>query len=155
MGSVKGASNLDESAQPYDLHDTLSHLLRRSHFHAEGLFSTHLGHFGITSRQLALLVAVSQNPGSSQRKVGEMIALDTNTVSDLLRRMERNKLVERVASPEDGRSRQIGLTNQGAEVLRSIHAENDAYQEQLTDRLTTVEAEQLKSLLRKMLNLKG
>ena len=88
----------EETFEAYDIHDTLSHLLRRSHFYAESLFSKELGAYGITSRQLALLVAVSQNAGASQRTIGDIIALDMNTVSDLLRRMEKNELIERRAS---------------------------------------------------------
>ncbi|MYI67531.1 MAG: MarR family transcriptional regulator [Boseongicola sp. SB0673_bin_14] len=76
------------TTEAYDLLDTLSHLLRRSHFRAAKPFNQSLGHHGITSRQLALLVAISQNSDVSQRRAGELIALDMNTVSDLLRRME-------------------------------------------------------------------
>ena len=107
------------TTEPYDLLDTLSHLLRRSHFHAEKLFNQSLGHHGITSRQLALLVAISQNPDVSQRRAGELIALDMNTVSDLLRRMEEKQLVERRNSPDDGRSVTIRISEKGQAMLEA------------------------------------
>ena len=143
------------TTEPYDLLDTLSHLLRRSHFHAEKLFAQSLGHHGITSRQLALLVAVSQNPDVSQRRAGELIALDMNTVSDLLRRMEEKQLVERRNSPDDGRSVTIRISEEGKAMLEAVHLDNLKYQKQLTARLSDREGAQLKALLRTLLDLEG
>lgn len=137
----------------FDLLDTLSHLLRRSHFHAEQLFTKSLGHHGVTSRQLALLVAVSKNPDVSQRRVGELIALDMNTVSDMLRRMEKKGLVERRTHPDDGRSVTIRLSDKGYEALERVHAENKRYQDLLTENLSDAEATQLRTLLRLLLQL--
>ncbi|MCX7561751.1 winged helix DNA-binding protein [Sulfitobacter sp. F26204] len=153
MGNGEDRDSAEVPEQSYELLDTLSHLLRRSHFHAEGLFSKTLGQFGVTSRQLALMVAVSQNPNASQRLVGELIALDENSVSDLLRRMDKNGLIERHSSREDGRSKLIRLSEKGHEILATIYAENRAYQDRLTDRLNDDETEQLRALLRKMLGV--
>jgi DNA-binding MarR family transcriptional regulator len=152
MGREKVETVVDDTLR-YDLYDTLSHLLRRSHFHAEGLFTKSLGHHGVTSRQLALLVVVSQNPNVSQRRVSELIALDINTVSDLLRRMEKNGLVERRSSNEDGRAIQITLSEKGTSVLAAIHDDNQQYQAQLTEHLSEADVTQLKYLLRKLLDL--
>ncbi|MGC1502734.1 MAG: MarR family transcriptional regulator [Sulfitobacter sp.] len=137
----------------YDIHDTLSHLLRRSHFHAESLFSRELGAYGVTSRQLALLVAISQNAGASQRVLGDIIALDMNTVSDLLRRMEKNGLIERRPSEVDARSTEIYLAAKGISILSDIPIDNRRYQDTLAKNLSAEEAPVLKALLRKLLDL--
>lgn len=137
----------------YDLLGTLSHLLRRSHFHAEALFAQMLGGYGVTSRQLALLVAVAQNPGAVQRTLGEIVALDTNTISDLLRRMEKRGLIERRSSSVDGRSVEIHLSSTGAEILVAIQNDNRRYQEALSESLSDEERQELKSLLKKLLRL--
>lgn len=154
MANDDPASTADKAGR-YDLHDTLSHLLRRSHFHAEKLFSRSLGHHGITSRQMALLVAASQNPDVSQRRLGELIALDMNTVSDLLRRMEKKGLIERRSSKEDGRSVAIRVSPLGQAMLDTVHQDNLRYQSQLTDQLSAEETAQLKRLLRVLLDLEG
>tara|TARA_R110000744_G_scaffold174765_6_gene293546 strand:- start:259 stop:756 length:498 start_codon:yes stop_codon:yes gene_type:complete len=143
----------EETFEAYDIHDTLSHLLRRSHFYAESLFSKELGAYGITSRQLALLVAVSQNAGASQRTIGDIIALDMNTVSDLLRRMEKNELIERRASAVDARSTEIYLGAKGRTILSAIPRDNRRYQQTLAKNLSVKEASMLKALLRKLLEL--
>ncbi len=137
----------------YDLKDTLSHLLRRSHFHAEALFSEMLGKHDVTSRQLALLVAVSQNPGASQRTIGRVIDLDTNTVSDMARRMEQRGLIKRLVSQADSRSYALSLQPAGVRVLKDVRQDNDRYQGVLSQRLTGGETAQLKKLLCKLLDL--
>lgn len=148
-----GDHELNRDQVDYDLLDTLSHLLRRSHFYAEALFAKQLGDYEVTSRQLALLVAVAQNPGASQRTIGDMIALDMNTISDMLRRMDKRELVERHASVEDGRSISIHLGNKSVELLTNIQDDALRYQELLSDALSDEEAAILKTLLRKLLGL--
>ncbi len=54
-------------AKEITLLDTLSHLLRRSHFHSEAIFTSMYGDMDLTSRQMSLLVAIAQNPEASQR----------------------------------------------------------------------------------------
>ena len=137
----------------YQLHDTLSHLLRRSHFHAEALFTKELGDYGITSRQLAILVAAAQNPGTSQRTIGDLVALDMNTISDLLRRMEKNRLIERRVSASDARAVDIRISAMGKAILSSIYKDNNRYQDALVENLSARETTQLKTLLRKLLDL--
>ncbi len=142
-----------EIAGAYELHGLLSHLLRRAHFHAEALFTDRLGAHGITSRQLALLVAAAQMPGASQRAVGARIALDMNTVSDLLRRMEKRGLIERRPSDTDARSLAVEPSALGLQILREVEADNIAYQKALSGPLSEEESRQLKSLLQKLLDL--
>ena len=137
----------------YDLKDTLSHLLRRAHFQAEALFAEILGKYDVTSRQLALLVAVSQNPGASQRTIGHLIELDTNTISDMARRMEQRGLIERQVSQIDSRSYALQLLPAGAGILEEVRRDNAHYQSLLSQRLDADETARLKQLLRKLIDL--
>ena len=164
MAAPEGAVRLDsgskdtdkrraELSESYDLLDTLSHLLRRTHFFAEKLFAEILGAHGVTSRQLALLVAVLHHPGASQKEIGRLIALDTNTISDLVRRMVDKDLLEKRVSEADGRSFAIELTGKGTATLRAIVADNGLYQSAIVENLSDSERSELKRLLRKILGL--
>ncbi len=106
---------------------------------------------GLTSRQMVLLVAIAQNPGVSQKVIGDIVALDVNTVSDTLRRMERKQLIERIASKADGRSIAVRLTATGLNVLEEGLSRNPTLQQQVIERLNSEEAAKLKILLRKLL----
>ena len=136
----------------YSLGETLSHLLRRSHFHAESLFAQLFDDLGITSRQLALMVAVAENPGRSQRHLSKAVSLDVNTVSDTLRRMERKTLISRETSENDGRSVTVSLTGHGEQVLKTAMDKNARFQEQVSQKLDPEETAQLKELIRKLLH---
>ena len=135
----------------FSLSVSLSHLLRRSHFHAESLFAQMFDDIGITSRQLSLLVAVAENPGASQRQLSQAVTLDVNTVSDTLRRMERKSLIFRNASANDGRSVTVTLTEQGREILETAVSRNAMFQEMISEQLQPDETDQLKTLINKML----
>lgn len=138
-------------AKEISLLDTLSHLLRRSHFHSEAIFTSMYGDMDLTSRQMALLVAIAQNPEASQKVIGDAVALDVNTVSDTLRRMERKHLVERNASASDGRSVSVRLSEQGYEVLLKAADNNMRLQNRVAARLNAEETTELKRLVRKLL----
>ena len=140
-------------ARKHVLLDVMVHLLRRAHFRCESLFPGVFAEYDITSRQLALLVAIGQRPNSSQKTIGEAVALDVNTVSDTLRRMERKGLVQREASLTDARSICVSLTRKGFLLLESADEDMLRLEKRASMNLSADEAEQLKYLLRKMLNI--
>lgn len=140
-------------AQKYMLLDLLVHLLRRAHFNCESQFPEVFADYDITSRQLALLLVIGQRPNSSQKVIGEMVALDVNTVSDTLRRMERKGLVRRAASMTDARSICVTLTRKGFLLLESADEDFQRLERRVVSNLDADEEQQLKDLLRKMLNI--
>ena len=140
-------------ASKHVLLDILVHLLRRAHFRCESLFPGVFAEYDITSRQLSLLVAIGQQPDSSQKTIGEAVALDVNTVSDTLRRMERKGLVRREASLTDARSICVSLTRKGFLLLESADEDMARLEKRVATNLSGDEEEQLKYLLRKMLNV--
>lgn len=139
----------------FDLSGMLSHLLRRAHFSAEAKFAETLGRHGVTSRQMALLVAIAQKPDASQNQLGHMIALDQNTMSDMTARMLRKKLIEREPAKQDKRLKVLSLTDRGKEILEAAAREDPAYQESFTQRLSGEEKQQLIGLLQRMLGVGG
>ena len=137
----------------FDLSGHLPHLLRRAHFEAEARFPETYGD-AATSRQLALLVAVAQAPGASQREVAHQIGLDPNTCSDLVRRTVAKGWLRRSQSPGDGRAYRLDLTAAGAALVRTTALPlAQAYTAQVASRLSPTQQRQLVVLLRKMLNL--
>jgi len=128
----------------------LPHLLRRAHFEADALFPKIYGD-ALTSRQLALLVAVSQRPGASQSQVAQDIGLDLNTCSDLVQRTASKGLLRRDRSSVDARSFCLFLTEEGERALVDSTDKAVEYRDAVASRLSAPEREQLIGLLRKML----
>lgn len=146
--NIEGRGVAQSVAVDFKILDLLSHLLRRAHFHAEAEFAKAYDSLDATSRQLALLFAINQSPGSSQAELAEAIGIDVNTLSDLAKRSERKSLLHRVRSTGDQRAFGLYLTDAGRQLVAQAAAITPAYQKQLAK-----EADQLVVLLYKMLDL--
>lgn len=70
-----------------------------------------LRELGFAMGQLPVLVTLKKHPeGLSQAALARMASVEQPSMAQLLNRMERDGLVERVPDPADGRSRLISLT---------------------------------------------
>ncbi|WP_370270319.1 MarR family winged helix-turn-helix transcriptional regulator [Nioella sp.] len=138
----------------FEVHELLSHLLRRAHFAAEAEFPAAYDGIEVTSRQLALLFTINRKPGSSQTELAEAVGFDANTFSDLAKRSERKGLLQRIRSRDDRRAFGLYLTDDGRAMVARAAALTPAYQARLSRNLAPDEARQLVALLHKMLGLK-
>jgi DNA-binding MarR family transcriptional regulator len=104
----------------FDLTQVASYLLRRAHFRAEALFAQAFAEEDLTPRQKALLVTVYQNPGATQNRIAELIALDRNSFAEMIARMTKKGYVRRTRSAEDGRAYALEITEEGAALLARV-----------------------------------
>jgi len=126
-----------------------SHLLRRAHFKAEEIFAHTFSDEGVTPRQKAALVLLYQEPGLNQNALSERLAMDRNTVAEMVRRMSSGGLIERRPSPEDARAYQLYVAPGGTELLNRVMPRDASVEEQLLARLP----EEYRSLFVKCLRL--
>jgi len=138
-----------------ELTQQLPHLLRRSHFAAEATFSRLFADQDITSRQAAILLTVTQQPGISQAKLGEATGLDENTLSNIVSRMVRKKLINRARSKQDKRANGLTITSTGEKALKRIGPTLAGYGKVVASNLTLAEHDMLVSLLRRLLALEN
>jgi MarR family transcriptional regulator, temperature-dependent positive regulator of motility len=71
----------------------------------------------LTGPQFAVLSAIRAYPNADQTSLAGAVALDTSTMADVCRRMERRGLIARHESPHDARAKVLTLTDEGAEAL--------------------------------------
>lgn len=74
----------------------------------------------ITSPQFAVLNALVDEPGLDQRTVGERVGLDRSTMSEVVSRLGRRGLLDKVRDPQDGRRFLLRLTDDGARTHRRL-----------------------------------
>ncbi|GAA1732398.1 MarR family winged helix-turn-helix transcriptional regulator [Streptomyces yatensis] len=74
----------------------------------------------ITSPQFAVVNALTERPEIDQRTLSEHVHLDRSTIADLVARLARRGLLERVRDPNDGRRNVLRLTEEGAMVHRKL-----------------------------------
>lgn len=97
----------------FSLGRSATHLLHRAQQMAVNLSAEVLAKKGLTIRQFAVLAALHEENGQSQSSLVEMTGIDRSTLADMVARMEKSGLVERVTSKEDARAKAVSLTDAG------------------------------------------
>lgn len=101
-----------------DVHN--AHLIRRAHQRATVLFQRIMGHSGLTPTQLAVMGTLELTPNLPQNELGRKTAIDTATLSSMIRRLEKAGFLTRVPSPTDQRVQLVQLTDAGSALAREM-----------------------------------
>ncbi len=99
----------------FALEDHNAHLVRLVHQRATALFQQAFDGQAITPTQLAILSTLIRHGALSQIALGRITAIDTATLSTMLRRLQEMGMVERTASETDQRVNLIRLSPMGEE----------------------------------------
>ncbi len=94
-------------------------LLHRANQIANEMFSSEVGFANVTARQIHVLAAIEANEGGSQSVLTTATSIDRSTLSDIVKRLQKNKLIERRRSKSDARAYVVRLTAAGRQVLSS------------------------------------
>ena len=105
----------------------------------------------ISSVQFGVLSTLAARPGASQRDLQDALDLDRSTIADLVSRLERHGLVERVRAAEDRRRNVLHLSADGRSAHESLRPRVDLVEDTLTGHLTADERDRLQELLRRVL----
>lgn len=102
-----------DSSQPIPLDDHLCFSLYATSRAIQKLYHDGLSKNGLTYPQYLVLVSLYQYRELTVKKLGELLALDSGTLTPLLKRLEREGLVIRQRSKEDERVVNVRLTDEG------------------------------------------
>jgi len=113
----RSQSEIDASLEVigYKLEDHYAHLVRLVHQRATALFQQAFEGQNITPTQLAIMATLLRYGPLSQIALGRITAIDTATLSTMLRRLQDMGLVERAASEVDQRVNLVHLSPMGEE----------------------------------------
>lgn len=100
-----------------DIYMAPAHLIRRCHQIAVALFADELGEYGLTPVQYASLLAIRDHPGIDQRGLGNVIAIDRSTITNVLKGLESRSLIRRLTPSENLRTKQLFITSGGEHLL--------------------------------------
>lgn len=95
-------------------------LLRRAWYGLNQAFRRRIAHLSITPDQFTILRTLGEaSPtGLTQRELVEKMSSDPNTISSLLKRMEKGGFLERTAHETDKRAHRIRLKPSGKKAYR-------------------------------------
>ncbi len=78
--------------------------------------------YGLTADQFVLLNRLAECDGRTQKEPARLTHFDSNTISEMLGRLERRRLIKRERHPDDGRAPFMSLTEAGLAVQRRAMA---------------------------------
>ncbi len=94
---------------------------------------------GITYPQYLVLLVLWQQDNLPVSEITSRLCLDTNTVTPLLQRMERDGLLVRTRSVVDSRQRIVSLTKKGRKLQESAKDIPSCVGQQLADNMPSVD----------------
>ncbi len=113
-----------------------------------------LTNFKITPPQFNALLVLRRHGDMTIGELGEQMYLACSTATDLVDRMERNGLVERVRDTNDRRVIRIHVLEKGEEILGEVMTARTDYLEEVLEHVSSNECQvmiQSMSLLYKMM----
>lgn len=101
----------------------------------------------ITPVQYGVLTVLSLIPGIDQTGLGSELGLDRTTTADVIKRLERKGYISRKVNPDDRRSRQSYVTEEGLRVMGLLQDSMQRAQQRLIEPLTSKDQETFLRLL--------
>lgn len=89
---------------------------------ATAVYRPMLDELGLTYPQYLVMLVLWEEDGRTVRELGECLALDSGTLSPLLKRLEAHGLIERRRSAEDERRVLVSLTTRGSKLQEQARA---------------------------------
>lgn len=106
-----------------------------------------LKNYPITSPQFIALQWIIEEGELTIGELSEKIGLAFSTTTDLIDRMEKNRLVKRVKDTKDRRVVRILVLDKGREVIKEVIDERQKYLEKVLDGFTDEQSMNLNKLL--------
>ncbi|MGD8166386.1 MarR family winged helix-turn-helix transcriptional regulator [Herbiconiux sp. P16] len=106
----------------------------------------------VTSVQFGVLNVLAGTPGASQQHLVERLDLDRSTIADIVARLERRGLIERIRDGADKRRNVVHLTPAGEGELAALLPRVARVDEVLTAGLSGTDATTLRRILRTLLD---
>lgn len=115
-------------------------------------YKPYLDEMGITYPQYLVLMVLWENNELSVNQITEKLLLNTNTISPLLKRMEKMELLKRNRSSEDERSVIIQLTESGKQLkTKALPIPEKLIMELLSENIKIEDMLKLKDILSELI----
>jgi DNA-binding MarR family transcriptional regulator len=114
------------------------------------------GHFmhhkrGGRRGQGKILIILAEHPEISQKELQEMLGIESGSMSEIVIKLEHKGLITRTKDETDKRMTKLMITELGLELSKEMESRGTEEDKLLFGSLTEEEQEQLKALLKKML----
>lgn len=139
-----------DTSKPIPLDDHLCFSLYATSRAIQKLYHNGLSKNGLTYPQYLVLVSLYQYKELTVKRLGELLSLDSGTLTPMLKRMENEKLVSRQRSKDDERVVNVCLTAEGDQKRQDVNDLPEVLIEK--SGFTKEEWDTLESLSKKLFN---
>ena len=129
----------DREAGIAGLHQRIPFLLSQLGVYLAEDFVRRLEPFGVEPRAYAVLKALSEDDGRSQRELSTELGIHRNVMVTVVDKLEQQGLVKRMPHPGDRRAFAVTLTEKARDLLPKLDAQGRAQEDQITALLTEAE----------------
>lgn len=129
------------------VHARLGYLLKHAQQRLAELTGPALAPYGITGRELAVLMSIDDVTPLSQQDVADRLGVDRTTMVTLIDGLEDKELVERRPDAEDRRRNVVVLTGAGQATMAGGVEAAEAAEQRFLSKLSAAEVASLKAAL--------
>ncbi|OXM15216.1 MarR family winged helix-turn-helix transcriptional regulator [Paenibacillus herberti] len=132
------------------IEDEIREILDKVHAQMRRNFAIALRSLNLHVGQEHLLCRLWSGDGVTQQQLCEHLKCEASTVTNMLKTLEKNKLVYRIRDDNDGRISRVFLTEKGREIKEPIEKMWRAQQDKLLNGIVTEERLLLRRILKQM-----
>ncbi|MBI1174003.1 MAG: MarR family transcriptional regulator [Sideroxydans sp.] len=112
--------------------------------------SRHVRSLGLTPSQFDIIATLGNTEGMTFKQLGEMTLITKGTLTGVVDRLVARQLVKRVASPMDGRSQIVQLTDDGVAMFERTFPAAINHLGKALDGMTSTELDKTHTVLRNL-----
>jgi DNA-binding MarR family transcriptional regulator len=135
------------------LGDSIGYLLRRAQVAIFQRFFELFAHFDIRPAEYSALAVIERNPGLSQTRLADALAIRKTNLVALIDVLEERGLALRKSTANDRRSHALYLTPKGAALVGRLHRLDAALNKSISRMMTGDERRRLCAVLRQLSSL--
>src|SRR5579875_736202 len=140
------AMNANENPIRNNIPFLMNQIVSRVHAESTAEFLS----MGFNLQSARVLIVALENPGSTIGRIAEITTIDVSTLSHMLARMSRRKLLERRRDKKDNRRVTIHLTSEGERLAKDCKKASDEREQRMIRDLSSAEVEALRVALLKI-----
>lgn len=140
----------DHSTGIAELHQRIPFLLSQLGVYLAEDFVRRLQPYGVEPRTYAVLKALIETDGQSQRQLSAQLGIHRNAMVTVIDKLEDQGLVVRKPHPGDRRAFAVTLTDKARELLPKLDAQGRAQEDEITAPLTAAERQTVLRDLQRM-----
>jgi DNA-binding MarR family transcriptional regulator len=133
-----------------ELHQRIPFLLSQLGVFLAEDFVHRLEPFGVDPRTYAVLKALIEDDGQSQRQLSAQLGIHRNVMVAVIDKLERQGLVKRMPHPGDRRAFAVTMTAKARELLPKLDAQGREQEDEITASLSDAQRNAVRELLQRM-----